>query len=105
MALPADKRSQQAFWVIGALERLQGLGFISDVRLYVAPGEIDAWQSVDERRREIMDDDSVWSLTRLICADSGMEDKESIAKVALAVFHFRDHREDMVKFAMKRTLS
>jgi hypothetical protein len=98
-----DKQSKQLFWVMGAIERLQGLGFILGSPRHVIVDKIDEWNQIDSERHELMDDESLESATAYICETNGAKDEDA-AVITEAVFSFRDRREDMVKFAMKNNL-
>jgi hypothetical protein len=101
----ASRKAEQLFWCIGALERLQGLGIVSNYDRHILPKEIDRWQQVDERRHEIIFDNRVLSSAiTYLCMDAGMKDATDIEIVVRATIFFRDNRETMIKEFLERVI-
>ena len=100
-----EQKQEQIFWCVGALERLQSLGVIGDFQMYVRPDQIDYWQEVDQKRHEVIGDNSVLaSAVTYLCNRSGLADQSQIDLVVKIVTCFRDTREDVIKWFLSKTL-
>lgn len=100
-----EQKQEQIFWCIGALERLQGLGVIGDFFIHVRPDQIDYWQEIDQRRHEVIGDNSVLaSVVTYLCNKSGMRNQSDVDMVIKSVVCFRDAREDITKWFLSKML-
>lgn len=99
-----SKHADQLFWVIGAMERLQHLGYIRGAFQYIKQDRMDEWAKIDARRLEIVDDNALRGATMYLCRKGGLRDREETEEMILLVKNFRDQRELLVRNAMEKNM-
>lgn len=93
----------KVFWIIGALERLAGLGIIQDPVYQIKPEKIDMFIEVDEHRDYIFcDDEEVKEYTlEMITQESPNTPKSDIEPIVDFVLRYKNDRTQLVKDCMK----
>ena len=93
----------KVFWIIGALERLAGLGIIQDPVYQVKPEKIDFFIEIDEHRDDIFhDDDEVKEYAfELIAEESPNTPKADIEPIVDFILKYKNDRTQLVKDCMR----
>lgn len=101
-----QRQSKVLFWAIGALERLQGLGFVSNTPMFITADAVHQWMQIDEEEQDLLkDDEMLASAVSYVVTKGGMTDPASVLGAIELVFDFRDNRKAMVSFALERIAS
>lgn len=98
------RQADQLFWVIGALERLQHLGYIRGAVQCVTQQKIDDWVEIDAGRLEIIDDNALRGATMYLCRKGGLTNREEVEAMISLVKDFRDQRELLVRNALEKNM-
>lgn len=96
----------QFLWVHAALERLQTLGFIGGVELFLTEEGIDTFLAIDEHRHVLFDrDEELDNLVRIAvksnCSDC---DELTVNTFIYLVREYKDNRTEMMQVALNEII-
>lgn len=88
-------------WVVGALERLGGLGYLSEVGYKVTEETIDHYLGLDEIRDYLFENNyQIFIIVMSLLEESNMS-KEQIEEVYNLVIDYKENRKKVFVYAME----
>ena len=97
----------KVMWVIGALERLATLGLIGpDIPLRLSSDAVEDYMQIDDHREHLFDSDFEIINIFTELADIGSEDQDpdQIKPVIELLMQYKNHRTDIVRYALSQQL-
>lgn len=97
----------KVMWVIGALERLATLGLIGpNIPLRLSPNAVEDYMQIDDHREHLFDSDFEIINIFTELADIGSEDQDpyQIKPVIELLMQYKNHRTDIVRYALSQQL-
>lgn len=97
----------KVLWVVGALERLATLGVLnSDVPLTLSQDAIDDYISIDNDRQYLFESDfEIAQIFRAVANSSNERDvdEDDMCSVIELLLHYKNDREELVKYALSQS--
>ena len=94
----------KVLWVVGATERLATLGMLnSDVPLKISSDAIDTFIEVDNHRNILFNSDfEIAQIFKTIARSEFSEqvDDEELDEIVDLILQYKNHREDVVRYAL-----
>jgi len=95
----------KVMWVIGALERLATLGLIGpDIPLRLSPNAVEDYMQIDDHREHLFDSDFEIINIFTELADNEDQDPYQIKPVIELLMQYKNHRTDIVRYALSQQL-